>query len=71
MSKLDDDVAALSGAVTALTVIVGDAIAALGNIVDTSSDEAAVEAATSAIAGLTVSLTAATPVAPTEPPAAS
>lgn len=71
MSKLDDDVAALSGAVTALTVIVGDAIAALGNIVDTSSDEAAVEAATSAIAGLTASLTAATPVAPTEPPAAS
>lgn len=67
MSQLDTDVQALSAAVTTLTSVVNDAITALGTIVDTSTDDAAVVAASQAIAGLTASLQAATPAPPASP----
>lgn len=69
MSQLDTDVAALTGAVATLTDVVTSAISALGAIVDTSSDQAAVEAANAAIADLTTKLAAAlAPAAPVEAP---
>lgn len=64
MSQLDTDVAALTGAVATLTDVVTSAISALGAIVDTSSDQAAVEAANAAIADLTTKLAAALAPAP-------
>lgn len=68
MSQLDTDVAALTGAVATLTDVVTSAISALGAIVDTSSDQAAVEAANAAIADLTTKLAAALAPAPVEAP---
>lgn len=61
MSQLDTDVAALTDAVTTLTGVALSAIDALGHIVDTSADEAAVESANAAIADLTSRLAAAIP----------
>lgn len=68
MSQLDTDVAALTDAVATLTGVVTSAIDALGAIVDTSSDQAAVEAATAAIADLTTQLAAAQAPKADEPP---
>lgn len=68
MSQLDTDVAALTEAVTTLTGVGLAAIDALGHIVDTSSDEKAVEDANAAIADLTARLAAALP-APAPAPA--
>lgn len=64
MSQLDTDVAALTAALVTLTGVAQSAIDALGAIVDTSADEAAVEAANAAIADLTARLAAALPVPP-------
>lgn len=72
MSQLDTDVAALTAAVGTLTGVTLSAIDALGHIVNTSADEASIEAANLAIADLTARLAAALPApapvpAPTEP----
>jgi hypothetical protein len=73
MSQLDTDVQALTAAVATLVGVVNQAVEALGTIANESTDDAAVVAANTAIAGLTSSLTAAlnpdpaapTPAAPT------
>lgn len=67
MSQLDTDVTALTGAVAALTDAVNIALTALGTIADTSTDDAAVVAATTAIQSLTAGLVAATPQPPAAP----
>jgi peptidoglycan hydrolase CwlO-like protein len=69
MSQLDTDVAALTDAVTKLTAVAASAIDALGHIVDTSADEASVEAANAALAKLTTDLAAAIPAPPAPAPA--
>ena len=64
MSQLDTDVAALTASVTALQGVVATVVTTLQGIVDTSSDDAAVVAATAALASITTSLQGALPVAP-------
>lgn len=67
---LHDDVTKLTADVATLATAVAAAITALQGIVDTSGDDAAVQAANTAIEGLTSGLTQAT-APPVTPPAAS
>lgn len=64
LSQLDTDVTALTAGIVTLTEAVNTAIAALQGIVDTSADQAAIEAANAAIADLTAKLAAAVPTPP-------
>lgn len=65
MSKLDDDVATLTATVATLADLVATAIVALSKIVDTSTDEAAIEAANTALQTLSANIqTAITPTTP-------
>lgn len=64
MSQLDTDVATLTAAVTTLQGVVATVVTTLQGIVDTSSDDAAVVAATAALTSITTSLQGALPAAP-------